>query len=249
MNNYGLRYLLNIALKYWVAILLSAILTAGVAFSYINFLAEPKYTARGSIVVTNGRIINQEDSSGTATKVENSDIVASINFVDTIVDILKTPGIYEKLSKELDSDYTFGQLMGKTSISKRSTNTLFIDIRFTSSDPKDAINILNKYLELAPDYIRSMVVDASASIVKADSSYWDYPSNFTIISLGAILGAALMYLLVFFIYSSSNVIRDGEDFEEICGIDVIGIVPDFAASKSRERKYGGYYGTGGNKNG
>lgn len=254
MNNYSLKYMLHVAVKYWIAIALAAIFAAGVAFSYINFIAAPKYTARGSIVVTNGKIIAQADediNTSTSTKVENSDIVASLNFVDTVTDILKTSGIYKILSENIDDEYTFNSLMGRTSVTRRNDNTMFIDVSFTDSDPKRAVKIVNEYLNIAPDYINTMVKNASASIVPADGARWGYPSDIVVVGMGGIIGAVAMYLVIFFIYSSSNVIRDGEDVEEMIAMDVIGVVPDFAASKSREKKYGSYSNNyaGGKKNG
>ncbi len=251
MNNYSLKYMLNVAVRYWIAIALAAIFAAGVAFSYINFIAPPKYSAKGSIVVTNGKIIteNQNDKPTTNAKVENSDIVASLNFVDTITDILRTSGIYKILAENIDEDYSFGHLMGCTSVSRRNDNTIFVDVTFTDSDPKRAVKIVNEYLSIAPDYINTMVKDASASIVTADGARWGYPSDIVVVGIGAIVGAVVMYLIIFFIYSSSNVIRDGEDVEEMVDIDIIGIVPDFSASKSHEKRYGAYYSMGGKKNG
>ncbi len=251
MNNYSLKYMLNVAVRYWIAIALAAIFAAGVAFSYINFIAPPKYSAKGSIVVTNGKIItsNDDDKNTSASKVENSDIVASLNFVDTVTDILKTSGIYKILANNIDEEYSFGHLMGSTSVVRRNDDTIFIDVTFTDSDPKRAVKIVNEYLNIAPDYINTMVKNASASIVAADGASWGYPSDIVVVGIGGIVGAVAMYLIIFFIYSSSNVIRDGEDVEEIIDIDVIGIVPDFSASKSHEKRYGVYYGAGGKKNG
>ena len=253
MNNYSLKYMLHVAIKYWLAIALAAIFAAGVAFSYINFIAPPKYTAKGSIVVTNGKIIaeKENDTATSNAKVENADIVASLNFVDTITDILRTSGIYKILAENIEEDYSFGHLMGSTSVSRRSDNTIFVDVAFTDSDPKRAVKIVNEYLSIAPEYINTMVKDASASIVTADGARWGYPSDIVVVGIGGIIGAVAMYLIIFFIYSSSNVIRDGEDVEEMIDIDIIGVVPDFAASKSHEKKYGSYNNNyiGGKKNG
>ena len=74
-------------------------------------------------------------------------------------------------------------------------------------------------------------------------------SDIVVVGIGGIIGAVAMYLIIFFIYSSSNVIRDGENVEEMIGMDIIGIVPDFATSKSHEKRYGAYYSAGGRKNG
>lgn len=237
MNNYSLRYMLNVALKYWIFIVLAAILTASAAFSYFNFIAEPRYVAKGSIAVTNGRILTENT---TAQKVENTDIVASLNLAYTVTDILKTPDIYKQLSDALDNKYSFEQLKGKTSISRKSDNTIFIDVTFTHSNPQETIEILNKYLEIAPGYVNTIAKDTSASVVTANSASWDYPSDIIIIGIGGIIGAVAMYIVIFLIYTSNNVIRDDEDYAEHCGMTVLGVVPDFVSSRASEKRYSRY---------
>lgn len=253
MNNYSLSYMLSVAVKYWIAIALAAVVTATAAFSYFNFIVEPKYSAKGSVVVTNGMIVtNNEYYNNTITnkkdKIENSDVAASLNFADTVVDILKTPAIYKQLAKEINNKYTFDQLMARTKVVRRSDTTLFVDVTFTASDPKEALTIVNQYLELAPAHINSIVENASSEVVPAIKAGWDYPSNVVLIILGGMVGAVIAYLIIFFIYSSSNAIRDEESFREHFDITVIGVVPDFGVTKNYQKKYGNYS-AGGSKNG
>ncbi|MBQ6847851.1 MAG: hypothetical protein IJO62_02915 [Clostridia bacterium] len=253
MNNYSFTYMLNVAIKHWIALVVAAVVTATAAFSYFNFIAEPKYSATGSVVVTNGTIIDSQqyvnNTTNNKSEIENSDVLASLNFADTVTDILKTPDIYKQLADKINGDYTFDELMARTTVTRRSDTTLFVDIEFIAPDKKEAVEILNAYLELAPEYINKMVKNASSSIVRADKSSWDYPSDIIIILFGGLAGAIVTYMIIFFIYSSSNVIRDEESFREHFDISIIGVVPDFAVTKNNEKKYGSYYGTGGNKNG
>ncbi len=253
MNNYSFTYMVNVAVKHWIALVVAAVITATAAFSYFNFIAEPKYSAKGSIVVTNGAIIDSSLYVNNATNnggtVGNSDVLASLNFAETVTDILKTSNIYKQLADEIDNKYTFDQLMDRTTVTRRSDNTLFVDVEFVAKTPEEAVDILNKYLDLAPEYIKGMVENASSAIVPTDKASWSYPSDIIIILLGAMAGAVVVYLVIFFIYSSSNVIRDEESFREHFDISIIGVVPDFAVTKNLEKKYGGYYGSGGKRNG
>ena len=54
--------------------------------------------------------------------------------------------------------------------------------------------------------------------------------------LYAILGAFIAFVVIFLVYSSNPVVRDEEGFREHIGIEVIGTVPDFAASKKAEKR-------------
>lgn len=67
MNNISLISLLKLALKHIYALLLAGVIFAAAAFSYCKFMAVPKYSATGSILVTNGSIINNSQSSATAS--------------------------------------------------------------------------------------------------------------------------------------------------------------------------------------
>lgn len=250
MNNYSLTYMINVAVKHWIALVVAAVVTATAAFSYFNFIAEPKYAASGSIVVTNGTIIDSSVYSGNTTnkggKVENSDVLASLNFADTVTDILKTSDIYKQLAKKIGNKYTFDELMSRTTVTRRSESTLFVDVVFIDESPEEAVEILNEYLKLAPDYINSMIENASSSIIPSDKAYWNYPSDMLLILFGGLAGAIVVYFVIFFIYSSSNVIRDEESFREHFDIGIIGVVPDFTVTKNYEKRYSK---AGGKKNG
>ena len=61
MNNISLVDLLKLALRYIYILVAVALVAAIVAFSYCSFIAKPRYSSTGSIVVTNGAIINVDD--------------------------------------------------------------------------------------------------------------------------------------------------------------------------------------------
>lgn len=236
MNNYNLLFMLKLAAKHWKALVLSAVITAALAFSYFNFIATPMYSATGSIVVTNGTIISDSGYISDKDKLENSDIVASLNFVDTVVDMLKTPKVYKKLSEEIGGKYDFATLKAKTTVERRSDTTLFVDVSFTASSPKEAVGIVNSYFKVAPKCISESFPNATSTVMPADTAKSMYPSNFIIILFGGILGAVIVFIIIFLVYSSNPVVRDEESFREHLSIEVIGTVPDFAASKNAEKR-------------
>ena len=236
MNNYNLLFMLKLAVKHWKALVLSAVITAGLVFSFFNFIAKPMYSATGSIVVTNGTIISDSGYISDKEKLENSDIVASLNFVDTVVDMLKTSKVYKELSSEMDGKYDFTELKSMATVERRSDTTLFEDVSFTASSPKEAVEIVNNYFKVAPKCISESFPNATSSVMTADSAKSMYPGNIVVVLLGAILGAFIAFVVIFLVYSSNPVVRDEEGFREHIGIEVIGTVPDFAASKKAEKR-------------
>ncbi len=256
MNIFNLFFMLKIALKHWLALALAAVICAGTAFVYVNYMLPPQYKAKGSLMVTNGTILNESEVEPD-DKLLNTDITASYNFLDTVADMLETSGIYEQLAEVTGNKYNYTQLKGMTSIVRRDDHSLYIDIEFITGTPQEAVIMINKYLDLVPDYIDSKVLNSAVSIEYADSAVEVNMSSLSAMLLAGIAGAAIVYLIFFLIYSADTVIRDEESFKDHLDINVIGVVPDFASSKSTEKKYYKYnryygygygYGYGGRKN-
>lgn len=248
---FNIFFMLRIAVKHWVALLLAAIIAGGAVFAYFNFMTEPKYSARGSIIVTNGTIIVGAPYTSDDSSLKQADVVTSLNFAETVTDILKNPPIYKELAHEIGDVYSFAHLQSMATIKRRNEDTLFIDVTFTTNDPAESVGLVNKYLELAPDYINKVVSNTASYVTPADSASEVYINTMTMTGIAAIAGAAAVYLIIFLIYSSDSIIRDEESFRERFDIPVIGVIPDFTRAKSNESKYyrySKYYGYGGKKN-
>ena len=143
--------LLMIALRWLWLIVLAAVVFAAGAFSYCKFFLTPSYSSTASILVTNGAVTTSYENSN--DKVSGSDISASLYLSYTVVDILNTPDIYKKVADQLGDGYNYQGLMSCSSISRRSEDTLFIDVTFSSTDPKEAMRIANKFVEISCEYI------------------------------------------------------------------------------------------------
>ena len=150
MNNISLVDLLKLALKYIYILITVALVAAIVAYSYCNFVAEPRYSSTGSIVVTNGAIISdisaQTASDTTSKKVSGSDISASLLLSNTIIDILNTNDIYKQLASELGNKYSYANLMNRATVNQRNEDTLFIDVSFSADAPEEAQTLVNNFL-------------------------------------------------------------------------------------------------------
>ncbi len=209
-------------------------------------------------MVTNGAIISGTESTtnvnGIITEentVNNTDITASLNFAHTVTDILNTNGIFKELSDELDGTYSYSQLKSLATVTRRSTNTLFIDISFTANDKDEAIKLVNTYLQLAPDYINTFVPKSAVTATSvADTASKVFPKTIVITSIAGIIGAVFAYAIIFLIYCANTVIKSEDDFKDRFDIPVLGCIPDFSTSKN-EKYYNKYsYGKAGkNDNG
>ena len=246
MNNISLISLLKLALKHIYALILAGVVFAAIAFSYCKFVAVPKYSATGSILVTNGSIINDTQSSATSStssrNISYTDINASLQLADTINDILNTNDIYKELSNEDGNRYTYSNLKSRSSVKRRSTDSLFIDVTFVASTPEEALRLANKFLNLTPDYVKDYIPSANTAIAtQPDRAGKTYPRTSLYTMTAGLCGVILAYAVVYIISLTHNSIKD--DIVNHYDIPVLGNVPDFANAKSKEYstyKKGGY---------
>ena len=224
MNEISLSSIISIILhRIWLVIIV-AVLCASLAFGYCSFLATPVYSARTSILITNGGLItdNRDDS------IQTNDLSASIYLVDTCVDILKSQGIYQDLSAAIDGKYSFAQLKGAFSISKRDDENLFIDISFKSTDPEEAMLIVNAFTDLCPQYMSGKLPPVTVEVMdKAYGTSRVYPSTISTTLIFGFLGAVATSLLLVLFASLDQTIKSEEDFVESFAVPVLGAVPDF----------------------
>lgn len=229
MGDLSLMYFFQLAWKRLWALLLSMVLFATGAYCYCKFLAVPKYKASAAILVTNGAIVTQyETVPNNAESISGTDISASLSLANTIVDILETPDIYVELSETLDGKYSYNQLKSFISVSRRATNTLFIDISATSASGEEAKLLANKFAEASCDYVTKYIPYAKASVAStALSNSLVFPRTTYLTSIAALIGIVFAYIAVFIADSLNQSIRGEEEFIARYKIPLLGSVPDF----------------------
>lgn len=229
--------------RLWIIILAAVVCAAGV-FSYCKFLLTPSYSATASILVTNGAVTTTYNAyDETADKVSGSDISASLYLSYTVVDILNTPDIYKEVADSLGAGYEYQNLMNCSSVARRNEDTLFIDVVFSSTDPKEAMRIANKYAEVACSYIPEYIPSARAMVAStAIKSVMTYPRTMMSTAVAGLLGAVIAYIILFIIESFNRSIKGEEDFTSNFDIPLLGSVPDFenAETSGYRKSKGGY---------
>lgn len=227
MKEISLMYLLDLALRRLWALILAAVVFATAAFCYCKFLATPQYTATASVLVTNGGIMTKTDNDGNET-ISTTDISASINLVDTVMDILETSEIYKKLSDQFDNEYSYRQLKSRTSISSKADHSMFVDVSFRASSPEEATKMVNAFVELTPEYIVEFVPYSNVAVAAtADSAALVFPRTTTTSALAGIVGAVLAFAIALLVDSFDQAIAGESDFTKNYDIPLIGSIPDF----------------------
>ncbi len=252
MNEFSIYHIFRLLVKNFFIIFLTAVIFGVGTFCYCEFKLEERYSATGSIVVTNGGVLegatsNQQYIDG--NKVNNSDITASINLLETVKDLLASDdNIYQKLSEKLDGKYTAAQLKQFATVSKREDYSLFIDVKFEMNDKTEAPKVTNMFLELTPDCISAVIPNSLTTIVTSSTgAVKTYPRTFFYSAIAMLAGALFAFIIVYIISLFNTTIQSEEEFKDHYNIPVLGDIPDFSTAKSGKYaksyyKGGKYYG-------
>lgn len=220
------------------AVLLAALLCGTAAFTYCKTVAEEKYSATAAVMVTNGGLLNITPSTTTQSQsVKTSDLSASLAIADTVVDILKTPEIYKQLSKRINGEYSYSALMGMAHIARKSEESLFVNVTFTSSTSEESKRLANTFVNLAPDYVEQYIPYSYSKCTEtADMSVRTAPRTFRTTVLFALAGAAVVYLIFFIAEQMNRAIESSEDFTTKFDIPLLGVVPVFEGVSVKKNK-------------
>ena len=231
--------------RLWI-IAIAAVVCAAATFGYCKIFLTPSYSATASILVTNGAVITSYEE--TTDKISGSDISASLYLSYTVVDILNTPDIYIELADQLGEKGNYQNIMSGFSVSRRNEDTLFIDITYSSTDPNKAMNVVNKFVDVACEYIPGFIPSARANVaataIKASQTF---PRTMMATGVVGVLGAVATFVVLFAIESMNRSIKGEEDFANNFDVPLLGAVPDFENvenSAYRKSKSKGGYGSG-----
>ncbi|MBQ8550389.1 MAG: hypothetical protein IJ426_03530 [Clostridia bacterium] len=230
MNEISIWQVLNIIVKRLWAILLVSVILAGATYVYNANFVTPTYAAKSAILATNGGIAtgNQQDTS---SKIGSSDLASSLSIVDTYVDIFKTYSFYEYIEEQPEIqrlNLSARQLLSMTSVSRRSEESLFIDVRVANTDPKTAVIIANCVAMSAPDYVNTKLPGASAEPAdKCISAYVTGPLTARNTVLAFLFGAFVSIVFFIILAATDKTIKGEDEITKRYNITVLGVVPDF----------------------
>lgn len=216
--------LLNLAYEKLWALLLAGLIAGGCAWGVCNFFLADKYTATASIMVTNGAITDNTAYE----KVQGTDLSASLELTDTVVELLKTSNIFRQLENKTTYGYSYKQLKNIASISRASQDTLFVKIRFTTNSQEESINLCNAFAQLVPEYVSQTLKNSNIKVVEeADSAPKVYPRTFAATGICGLIGVVICYIILLVIKNMNHSIKSDEDIAAEYGVPLLGTVPVF----------------------
>ena len=197
-------------------ILLTAILTTGLAFAYSAFLVTPQYDSTTRLYVVNqssdnGAVItNQDLQAGSFLVKDYKEIILSQDVLKNVTTTLGiTDDIKEKITVNIPVD----------------TRILSISVR--DSDPNQAATIANTLREEAAKKIIEVTKVSDVTTLEAalPAENPSTPQTKRNLVLGFIVGAFLATALVLVLEVLDDRVKRPQDIEEGLGMTLLGVVP------------------------
>lgn len=197
-------------------ILLTAILTTGLAFAYSAFLATPQYDSTTRLYVVNqssdnGAVITTQDlQAGSFLVKDYKEIILSQDVLKNVTTTLGlTGGIKDKITVTIPTD----------------TRILSISVR--DSDPNQAATIANTLRDEAAKKIIEVTKVSDVTTLEAalPAENPSTPQTKRNLVLGFIVGAFLATALVLVLEVLDDRVKRPQDIEESLGMTLLGVVP------------------------
>ncbi|HFU4360039.1 TPA: YveK family protein [Streptococcus suis] len=197
-------------------ILLTAILTTGLAFAYSAFLVTPQYDSTTRLYVVNqssdngAGITNQDLQAGSFLVKDYKEIILSQDVLKNVTTTLGiTDDIKEKITVNIPVD----------------TRILSISVR--DSDPNQAATIANTLRDEAAKKIIEVTKVSDVTTLEAalPAENPSTPQTKRNLVLGFIVGAFLATALVLVLEVLDDRVKRPQDIEEGLGMTLLGVVP------------------------
>ena len=197
-------------------ILLTAILTTGLAFAYSAFLATPQYDSTTRLYVVNqssdnvAGITNQDLQAGSFLVKDYKEIILS---QDVLKNVTTTLGITEDIKDKITVTIP--------------TDTRILSITVRDSDPNQAATIANTLRDEAAKKIIEVTKVSDVTTLEAalPAENPSTPQTKRNLVLGFVAGAFLATALVLVLEVLDDRVKRPQDIEEGLGMTLLGVVP------------------------
>ena len=212
--------LFKILWKKKIAIILTAIVAAVLAFGVSSFVLKPEYSSTTRIYVVNR---NQSEKVG----LTNQDLQAGTYLVKDYKEIILSQDVLEKVISNLKLEKTVRELSKKIQVTV-PVDTRIVSINVKNEQPEEASRIANALREVAAEKIISVTrVSDVTTLEEARPALSPSSPNIRRNTLLAFLaGGAVMVVSVLLLELLDDRVKRPEDVEEVMQIALLGIVPD-----------------------
>ncbi|WP_017723022.1 Wzz/FepE/Etk N-terminal domain-containing protein [Staphylococcus xylosus] len=183
------------------------------------FFLDEKYQASTQVLV------NQKESD---SQMMAQEVQSNIQLVNTYSEIVKSPRILDKVSKELNRKYTTQELSNMLTVTNQAESQL-LNIDIVNKSGKEAEVIANKVAEVFSKEVPDIMNVNNVSILsKADDSATKVaPKPLLNLVIGLVLGIILALVVIFIREIIDKRIKSEEDVGTELDIPVLGSIQKF----------------------
>ncbi|HEM3480051.1 TPA: capsular biosynthesis protein CpsC [Streptococcus suis] len=198
-------------------ILLTAVLTAGLAFVYSSFLVTPQYDSTTRIYV-----VSQNVEAGAG--LTNQELQAGTYLVKDYKEIILSQDVLTQVATELNLKES---LKEKISVSI-PVDTRIVSISVRDADPNEAARIANSLRTFAAQKIVEVtkVSDVTTLEEAVPAEEPTTPNTKRNILLGLLAGGILATGIILAMEVLDDRVKRPQDIEEVMGLTLLGVVPD-----------------------
>lgn len=218
--------IINMLLRRWWIIALSAVILSVSAFFYAQFIIAPLYSADGTLYV-NARRTQSSDVSQT-------NLMASQQLATTYKEILTRRTFLAQVSADTNGEYSVAKL--KRMISINSLNeTEIMEIRIVGEVPEDVALICNSILTHASDEL-IRVVNAGSVKILDQGEVPEVPvspnvKNYTLIAL--LVGLIIGVLIILCVEFLDTRVKSREDIINKYDEPLLGEIPELVLNTNK----------------
>lgn len=194
-----------------ICLLISAIVTL--------FFLDEEYQASTQVLV------NQKESD---SQMMAQEVQSNIQLVNTYSEIVKSPRILDKVSKELNRKYSTSELSSMLTVTNQAESQL-LNIDVVSKSGKDSEKIANKLAEVFSDEVPDIMNVDNVSILSTadDTTKQVAPKTMINLVMGIVIGLIIALIIIFIKEIFDKRIKSETDVENELEIPVLGSIQKF----------------------
>lgn len=194
-----------------ICLLISAIVTL--------FFLDEEYQATTQVLV------NQKESD---SQMMAQEVQSNIQLVNTYSEIVKSPRILDKVSKELNRKYSTSELSSMLTVTNQAKSQL-LNIDVVSKSGKDSEKIANKLAEVFRDEVPDIMNVDNVSILSTadDTTKQVAPKTMVNLVMGIVIGLIIALIIIFIKEIFDKRIKSETDVENELEIPVLGSIQKF----------------------
>ena len=218
-EKFDLVKLLNILKKNIKLLLILPAICLVVSAALTFFVMPDKYTSSTQILV------NMKKSS---SDLAFQNVQSSLQSVNTYTEIIKSPRILDKVSREFDGQYSTAELNSFLKVTNQ-TNSQIITVSVTTGNKSESDKIVNRISKVfAHDMPKIMSVDNVTILSSAhDNAVKVSPIVSVNLVISIIVGIVLAILIIFLKELLDKRIKTEEDVESQLGLPILGSIQKF----------------------